>query len=391
MNSLLIPNVAVLNIAEMFERFAYYGVRSILILFLCSGLTWDRMNAAEFYGTFTLSVYFASILGGLLADLTKKPALIAIIGNSVTSLGIFLLAFAESPLSIYVSAGAIALGSGIWKPSIIGALYRVSFTHKHRFDLVLTIFYCAINLGAFAAPLIIGGLADTGDPSDFRLGFIVAGCFSFVPTILLGATYKNLISNDLLYDNQTYKSSDIGITNIVLLFVLTIVFWLIYELFPIFTHAYASPSSSVIMMVIGFIFYLIMIPLHLIPNLRSALKISIGLLMVALVCFTYPILDLPPMSGLILLAIAEVLIIPVLWSQIIQFTSPRFTAVVMSLLMFVTVGINKAAGALSETAPLEQPVVLWLLASVCVALMIAFMALDHFQKKREQNFQPPMF
>lgn len=382
----MILNVAILNLAEMFERFAYYGVRSIFILFLCYGLTYDRVDASDIYGTFTMAVYFASILGGLLADLTRKPALVAIIGNSITSCGIFMLAAAESPMSIYIAAGSIALGSGLWKPSVVAALYRVSFAYKHRFDLIFTIFYCAINLGAFAAPLVIGGIGDTGDPTDFRVGFIVAGCISFIPTILLAVNYKNLISNDLLYNNQTYRSSEIGVTNIILWFVLTIIFWLIYELFPMFTMANQDPTASTIMMVVGFIFYMIMIPLHLIPNFRSALKISIGLLMVALACIIYPLLNLPPMSGLIILSIAEVLIIPVLWSQIVISVSPRFTGTVMSLLMFMTLGINKAAGALSEASPSEQPVVLRLLATFCVALMIAFLILDHFQKKRELNF-----
>lgn len=388
----MIFNVTILNVAEMFERFAYYGVRSIMILFLTQGIIWNKMDAVEFYGTFTLSIYFASVLGGLLADLTRKAALVAIIGNSITTCGIFMLAAAESTMSVYIAAGAIALGSGIWKPSVIAALYRVSFAHKYRFDLILTIFYLAINLGAFAAPWVIGGIGDTGNPADYRLGFIVAGCFSFIPTVLLAVTYKNLISNDLLYNNQTYNSSDIGIANIVLWFVLTGIFWLIYELFPSFTGSYGSDVlTSIIVMVVGFVFYLVLIPLHLIRNFRSALKISIGLLLVALACFVYPTLNLPPMSGLIMLSVAEVLIIPVLWSQIIQFVSPRFTAIVMSLLMFITLGINKAAGALSEASPKEQPVVLWLLATFCVVLMIAFLVLDHYQKKREQNFQQPMF
>jgi dipeptide/tripeptide permease len=381
----MIFNVTILNVAEMFERFAYYGVRSIMILFLTFGLTWDRMDAAEFYGTFTLSIYLASVLGGLLADLTKKAALIAIIGNSITTCGIFMLAAAESHMAVYIAAGAIALGSGIWKPSVIAALYRVSFAHKHRFDLIFTIFYCAINLGAFAAPMIIGGIGDTGNPADYRLGFIVAGCFSFVPTLLLAITYKNLISNDLLYNNQTYRSSDIGISNIVLLFLLSIIFWVAYELFPAYTDPDRDYSTTLIVSSVAMIMYFVMIPIHLIRNFRSAMKISIGLLMVALVIIVYPMLQLPATSGLIILAVAEVMIIPVLWSQIVQHVSPRFTALVMSLLMFTTLGINKVTGLLYDASESEQPIVLYILASLCLGLVGAFLTLDHYQKQREQN------
>lgn len=389
--SYMIRNLLVLNIAEMFERFTYYGVRSIFILYLCYGLDWDKAEASEYYGTFTMIVYVASLVGGVLSDRTKKPALIAIIGNSLTTVGTFMLAFAESPTSVYITTSAIAIGGGLFKPSLITTLYRVSFTHKHRFDLIFTIFHCAINLGAFAAPLVIASFGDMGNPDSFRTGFLVVGCFSLIPTILLYISYINLISNDLYYDNQTYRSSDIGITNIILWFFLAIIFWLAYELFPALIEPSGGYSSTIIMAIAGFIFYMVVIPLHLIRNFRSALKISIGLLMVALVCLVYPLLDLPPVAGLIMLSIAEVLIIPVLWSQIVQNVSPRFTGMVISVLMFMTLGINKAAGVLYYASQAEQPVILFIIAILCVALMAAFLLLDHFQKKREQNLPHQMF
>ena len=379
----MIRNLAVLNIAEMFERFTYYGVRSILLLFLIKGLLWSNTDAIEFYGTFTMIIYFTSIMGGVLTDVTRKPALIAVIGNSLTTIGVFLLAMADSPWLLYIAAGSLTLGAGLFKPSIIAALFRVSFTHKHRLDLIFTIFYCAINLGALVAPWVIGSFGDTGNPANFRLGFAVAGCFSLIPTVLLANSYKNLISNDLLYDNQTFRSSDIGVTNIMLCFLLGVIFWLAYALFPVFMDASGDYSSTIAVTIAGFIFYLVMIPLHLIRNFRSALKISIGILMVAFVCIIYPMLKLPPVSGLLLLAVAEVLIIPVMWSQLIQNVSPRFTGIIMSALMFLTLCVNKAAAALNAASTDEQPPILYILAGLCVGLMCGFLLLDHFQKKRE--------
>lgn len=387
----MIRNLAFLNIAEMFERCTYYGVRSILILFLISGLGWQQQDAAEHYGTFTATIYFAALLGGILADLTKKPALIAIIGNSLSTCGIFLLAMASEPVSVYIGLGALAIGSGIFKPAMIGAIWRVSFTHKHRLDLIFAIFYCAINLGAFAAPLVIGGIGNTGNLADYRLAILVAGLLSLIPTVLIAINYRNLIFNDLLYDNQTYRSSEIGITNIVLWFLLSVIFWLAYELFPMFSGAYEESSTQIIVMIAGLVLYVVMIPIHLFPNFRSALKISIGLIFVVLGCLVYPMLHLEPISGLILFAIAEVLIMPVLWSQIVQHVSPRFTATIMAVLMLLTVGINKVAGKLSSMSHQEQGGALYTLGIFCVFLIAGFLLLDHFQKKREREMPGQIF
>jgi dipeptide/tripeptide permease len=346
---------------------------------------WDHADASEFYGAFTISIYVLTCIGGILSDLTRKPVLICIIGNSITTCGIFMLAFAEQPMTVYIAAGAIALGTGLFKPSIIAALFRSSFTHKHRFDLIVTVFYCAINFGAFLAPLIIGWFGVIGQPQGFRTGFIIAGIFSLLPTVILASCYRILVYNDLNYDNQSFKSNEIGTTNVILWFVLTIIFWLAYELFPQFSGAITESSTQIIMMMAALIFYLIMIPLHLIKNFRSALKICAGLLMVALVCVAFPLLHLPPMAGLLLFAIAEVMIIPTLWSQIIQHVSPKFTGMIMSLLMLMTVGINKVAGALSDASYDEQPTILYVIALLCLGLIAAFLVLDQFQKQREQN------
>ncbi len=380
----MIRNLIFLNLAELFERFTYYGVRSIFLLFLWTGLKWDQSESTLLYGYFIIAVHFASLFGGILSDATRKPVLIAIIGNSSTTLGIFLFAFADSPVTVYSACGLMALGAGLFKPSIISAIYRVSFHQKHRLDLIFTVFYCVINIGAFAAPFVIANIGDTGNPADLRLGFIIAGCFSIIPTVLLSVNYNNLIYNDLLYNSQTYKLSDIRTTNIVFWFILTLIFWMAYDQFSMFIDtSFGDNHSLIFTAVLGLVFYFALIPIHLIRNFRSALKISIGLLMVAIVCIVYPLLNLPPVAGLVMLSISEVLIIPVIWSQMAQNCSPRFTGTIMSLLMLGTWVINKASSALYDSEP-DRPIILWILAVVCLGLMAGFLVLDYFQKKREQ-------
>lgn len=381
----MILNLTFLNIAEMFERMAYYGVRSIFILFLVKAIHWDREDAADWYGTFTFIVYGASIAGGLLSDFTRLPTLMAIIGNSITTVGIFTLAFSVSDIAIYCSSGLIALGSGVYKPSIIGSLYRVSFTHKHRFDFIYTVFYIAINFGAFLAPIIVGGIGDTGNPDDFRLGFLTAGCISLIPTALLAINYNNLISNDLLYNSQTYTLNDIGVSKVVLWFLISIIFWVAYELFPQFIGSDSSHQTTVIIAFLSIFVYLILLPLHLIRNFRSAWKIAVGLVLIASACTLIPLSGLPAIPGLILFVIAEVLVVPVMMSQIIQNSSPRLTATIMAAFMFVTLFTNKLVGVLSNATVQDQPIVLRIISILCFGLATVLLILDRIQRNRERN------
>lgn len=378
-------------VAELFERMAYYGVRSIFVLFLTQTLLWDRMQAVEWYGTVTTIVYIASVIGGLAADLSRLPALMAIIGNSLTTLGIFGLAFAGSDLLVYASSALIAFGSGMYKPSVVAALYRASFTVKHRFDFIFTIFYVAINIGAFFAPLIIGGFGDTGNPEDFRTGFIVAGCISLIPTALIALNYKSLVYNDLIYNNQTYRLNDISVTNTVLWFLTSVVFWVGYEMYPIYSGSSSSAGSQMIVVLVSMFCYIILLPLNLIRNFRSALKIAIGLALVALTSSLLPVLGAPVGSGLLLLAIAETLIAPILMSQIVLNASPRFTGTIMGAFMFVTLFTNKMAGIMSTASPKEQPFVQYLISLLCLVFLAALMVIDQVQKRREQSPQFPPY
>lgn len=383
--------IGFLMVAELFERMAYYGVRSIFVLFLTQTLLWDRMQAVEWYGTVTMIVYIASVVGGLAADLSRLPALMAIIGNSLTTLGIFGLAFSGSDMVVYSSGALIAFGSGMYKPSVVAALYRASFTVKHRFDFIFTIFYVAINIGAFMGPPLIAGFGDTVSPEDFRTGFIVAGCISLIPTALIALNYKYLVYNDLIYNNQTNRLNDLSITSMVLWFLVSIIFWVGYELYQTYNDVFSSTSLAVALAFMGLAMYIVVLPLNLIRSFRPALKIAIGLALVALTSSLLPILNAPPGAGLLVLTIAEVLVAPILMSQIVQNASPRFTATIMGAFMFVTVFTNKLAATLSNAAPAEQPFVQYLISLLCLVFLAALLVIDQIQKKREQSAQFPSY
>ncbi len=385
----MIRNIVVINIIEILERFAYYGVRAILLIFLTKYVQWDRMHAVEVYGTFTLLVYFASVVGGILSDATRNPALIALIGNSITSVGILVLAFVNSDMMIYGALFCIAIGSGAYKPAIVCTLYRVSITHKRRFDLIFSIFYFAINIGAFLAPLVVGGLGDTGNPADFRTGFLAAGLASIIVTILLAVSYNNFKSNDLVYYNQTFKLSPVNGGQIAVMFIVSMVFWIGYESLGMWSDTGSNYLAQIFPAIGLILLSLILIPLSLFDRFRGAWKIAIGLFLLAICLLLGPGYYLP--VGMIGIGAAEILVAPILMSQIMQNSSPRFNGTMIAGFMMVTLITNKLAGIVSSADFSSVPAILLSLGMFCLLFAGAVVLLDYFRKKEDQSTPPQLY
>lgn len=150
---------------EMWERFSYYGMRALLILFMTKaaaegGLGFPTKDAAAIYGTYTMSVYLLSILGGFIADNFIGSRRAVLIGGIVIAIGHFSMAFG-SLLNFYAGLVLIAIGTGLLKPNIssmVGSLYTPT---DERRDAGFSIFYMGINIGAFLSPLITGYLAQS--------------------------------------------------------------------------------------------------------------------------------------------------------------------------------------------------------------------------------------
>ena len=146
-----------LVVTEMWERFGYYGMRAILLLFMIAplamgGMGMDQKEAAQIYGNYTMASYMVCILGGYLADNFIGARRAVLIGGLIITAGHFCLAFASVP-TFYTGLILVALGTGLLKPSIstlVGGLYSHGDTRR---DAGFSLFYMGINLGAFAAQL----------------------------------------------------------------------------------------------------------------------------------------------------------------------------------------------------------------------------------------------
>src|SRR5271157_2102703 len=163
----------VLFFTEMWERFSYYGMRALLVLYLVKYLKWSQENASGLYKWYTSLVYLTPLLGGFLADRYLGNKIAVIIGAILMAVGHFLTAF--EPLAFFYSAlGFLILGNGFFKPNMSTQVGRLYPPNDSRRDGAYTIFYMGINLGAFLSPLACGWLADN-TMGGYHSGFTLAG------------------------------------------------------------------------------------------------------------------------------------------------------------------------------------------------------------------------
>ncbi|GIV24369.1 MAG: MFS transporter [Bacteroidia bacterium] len=176
----------VLFFSEMWERFSYYGMRAILVLYLTYYLAYRREAALEIYGLYTGLVYLTPLLGGLLADRWLGYRGTVLAGAFLMMLGHFAMAV---PSLLFPALALLILGNGLFKPNIstlVGSLY---LSDDPRRDAAFTLFYMGINLGAFFSPLVCSTLADTLSP---HWGFGAAGVGMLISLVIFLSGLKTL-------------------------------------------------------------------------------------------------------------------------------------------------------------------------------------------------------
>ncbi len=159
----------VLFFTEMWERFSYYGMRALLVLYLVNGLEMPRMHALDIYAAYTALVYLTPILGGYFADRWLGARRAVLIGGLTMAFGHFAMAVDDL---LYYGLGLLVAGNGFFKPNISTMVGRLYDQDDPRRDGGFTMFYMGINLGAFLAPLVCGTL---GEKLGWHYGFAAAG------------------------------------------------------------------------------------------------------------------------------------------------------------------------------------------------------------------------
>ncbi|MGO3183663.1 MAG: peptide MFS transporter [Aequorivita sp.] len=253
----------ILFFTEMWERFSYYGMRAILVLYLVAeanggnpGLGWSNAEALKVYGWYTMLVYVASIPGGWIADKFLGQKQSVLVGGVLLTAGHGILSI-EQMWAFYTGLGLIIAGVGMLKPNIstmVGGLYKPGDIRR---DKGFTIFYIGINVGAFLSSIIVGYVGET---YGWHYGFGLAAIGMALGLIQYMAGQKHL----KFVGNNTSKSVDPAEQAamkkplskiekdrmIVLLvsFVLVIVFWGAFEQAGGLMNLYASDKTNRMLM-----------------------------------------------------------------------------------------------------------------------------------------------
>ena len=249
----------ILFFTEMWERFSYYGMRAILVLYLVAktsennaGLGWTNGEALALYGWYTMLVYVASIPGGWIADKFLGQKKSVLIGGILLVIGHSVLAI-ELMWAFYLGLGLIIAGVGMLKPNIstmVGGLYKQGDIRR---DKGFTIFYIGINVGAFLSSLIVGTV---GEVYGWHYGFGLAGIGMALGLLqyIYGQKYlkhvgnflgssENVDEKDALKKPLTKIERD-RIVVLFISFILVIVFWGAFEQAGGLMNIYASEKTN---------------------------------------------------------------------------------------------------------------------------------------------------
>lgn len=233
----------ILFFTELWERFSYYGMRAILVLYLTAettdkmnpGLGWTSKEALALYGWYGMFVYFTGIGGGIIADRYLGQKKSVLLGGLIIILGQFALSVGNMT-AFYAGLVLLVCGVGLLKPNIstmVGSLYKQGDLRR---DSGFTIFYIGINIGAVLAPIIVGYY---GEKVDWQLGFSLAGFGMILGQIVyvFGGRYLKGIGDLLKHSEEHGHLASKPLTKIekdrigvmFIAFLIVMVFWAAYE------------------------------------------------------------------------------------------------------------------------------------------------------------------
>nr|WP_319555772.1 peptide MFS transporter [uncultured Vibrio sp.] len=251
---------------ELWERFSYYAMRAILVLYLTDttmngGLGWSTKDALDLYGIYTGLVYITPLIGGYLADNYLGQRRSILLGGALMAIGQFTLALPADALGLgslhtfYLGLALLIAGNGLFKPNIstmVGDLYNEG---DNRRDGAFTIFYMGINLGALLAGVVSGSVTNS---FGWKAGFVAAG-IGMLMSLVMQLTFaqswlgdigrepaaKRALANQKSTKKQPLTKEEVDRIKVILVMSLfTIVFWAGFEqaggLMNIYTQQYTD-------------------------------------------------------------------------------------------------------------------------------------------------------
>ena len=355
-------------ISRTLERTSYYGFRAMIVLYMIDGIfEMESKEALSVYGWITASLIFSRIIGAILGDLIIGNKKAIILGGIIQSLGAFIICI-PSTTGLYVGLFFIILGSGLYTPNIISNFGKLYLNKTKLLDAGFTIFYLAVNLGAFIG---VATIAYIGEEYGWNIGFIIAGIVMLLSIIPILISKEKKI--EVAVDNSITISQ--RIINISIAIVIVGIFWAIYEiryygffdlqikLSEISTlnipRSMWQSSNTIFLLPIT----ILAIILWTLYYNNQFFKLTIGFIFGAL---SFGILLLIPeipsekdivlyFLSLLFLSISEIHIAPIIYSILTQFTKPKYLAILISL-AFIPIRIFSAILVLFNDKFYENPV-----------------------------------
>jgi POT family proton-dependent oligopeptide transporter len=330
------------SLARMLERASYYGLRALVVLYMVGEtLKMENTEALTIYGWFTASLVFSQIIGALFGDLLIGNKKSIIIGGIVQAFGAFALCI-PSTYGLYMGIFLIVLGTGFYTPNIIANYGKTYLDKTKLLDAGFTIFYMAINIGAFIGSLCIGY---SGEKFGYNIGFLICGFLTLISLIPILKTKEN--------EFHEKEKISIGkrILTIAIAFIIVGLFWGVYEISNIriidlqlrLAEISTLEIPKSMWQTLSSIFTL---PISLIAIIvwtyfynSQFFKLLIGFLFGAI---AYGILlfipEIPKEShtiyflvSLLFLAISEIHIAPIIHSVLTKYSNPKYLAILVSL------------------------------------------------------------
>lgn len=379
------------------ERAAYYGVRSLLVLYMLSKtLKMEEEQAFQAYGLFTGSIIFAQIFGGIVGDLLTGNKNALIIGAILQAAGCFLFCIPNIH-GLFIGLIFIAYGAGLYSPNILAHFGKLYLQKLKLLDGAYSIFYLAVNIGAFFGVIIVGLMGD----KSFNLGFITAG-FMFLVSVIPLLAFREKTEDLTIKHKLSVGERSINIFSIAIMIG---VFWTAYELFAMwineidrefiqnsklnFTKNIWYSVSSFSMLFVGLAAGLIWSFFYY----NRWVKLITGFFTAALAIGLLLFLPESPsdnhlplyIASIILLSIAELHVGAVVYSMITKYSNPKYLAIVISISflpmkLFLYV-VSLYSGKFSEE-PISSVQMSVLILTLTGLEIILFLGLKKYSSKR---------
>lgn len=331
------------SFSRMLERTSFYGFRGLLVLYMVGDmLKMEETEALNVYGWFTLSILVSQIIGAFFGDLLIGNRKAILIGGIVQALGAFSLCI-PSTVGLYLGLFFISIGGGLFTPNIIANFGKGYVNRTQLLDAGFTVFFLLVNMGAFFGSSVITYL---GNELGYNLGFVFCGLLSLLSLLPILKTPRK-------WEIPKSVKTPIGkgVLRIIVVLVCVFIYWNVYDLLSvrlfILQHEiegiakFNLPNSFLQSLTSGasLPFFILAIIVWTFLYYSQVFKVLVGCLLGALAFgIVWFIPDFPADSqatwlfiSIVILAISETHITPVVYSVITKYSNPKYLALLVSI------------------------------------------------------------